>query len=189
MRRAWNQVLFWLDTLGIVRLNGWLLLAAGAAVVFLVPGIEAESEQWRELYRVITTIGYVLLAVFAFYILFIVVPYAWFLLTYYILRGERDQILFKFPKESVPLGETFDIDAILKRKLRLRFGAMKFRLVFYDYSTSPWCFLLQTQRRKGELITVPQPSGGSSCFSRRPTSRAWSFPYPATHRRIYSKNT
>jgi hypothetical protein len=82
----------------------------------------------------------------------IVVPYLWFFVGYYVIRRKRNQILFKFPSESCVQGEPFIVDAIVQRKMRLWFGVIKFRLVFFNYDSTDWYYLLENQHRKGQLF-------------------------------------
>jgi len=148
----WKRLRFWLDIVAVIRLNGFVLLGAIAVSLFFLAKDEQQLSTFFDRVTFYTTFAALLAIVLAFYLLVVVVPYLWFFLTYYILRKDRNQILFKFLKDSCVLGEAFTIDAILQRKMRLVFGVIKFRLVFYEYDSTDWYFLLKSQRRKGELF-------------------------------------
>ncbi len=143
---------FWFDVAAFVRPNGALVLAAMAAAVLLTEDQQRELSTFFDPNTFYPFAAVLLGAVVVFYIAMVILPYAWFVLTYYLLRRDRNQILFKFPRESCVLGESFDVDAILQRKLRLVAGTIKFRLVFHNYDTTDWYFLLRSQRRRGELF-------------------------------------
>ena len=148
----WKRVLFWLDIVAIVRPNGILL----ASVIYISAALLAQNtEELSTFFDRVTfynALAVLLGLVVLFYILVVVLPFLWFFLTYYVLRRNRNQILFKFPRESCAVGQEFQIDAILQRKMRLFFGAIKFKLVFFNYDTTDWYFLLSNQVRKGQLF-------------------------------------
>jgi hypothetical protein len=149
---VWKRFLFWMDMVAIVRLNG--LLLAGVIVVsaaFLARNTE-EMSTFFDKVTFYNALAVLLALVVLFYMIVIVIPYLWFFLTYYVLRRNRNQILFKFPRESCVIGQEFQIDAILQRKMRLLFGAIKFKLVFFNYDTTDWYFLFGNQVRKGQLF-------------------------------------
>ena len=147
-----KRAAFWIDVVSIVRPNGLLLLAAVGASLWLLGRDTRAVTSFFDRSTFFSLIAMLLGAIALFYVAAVVVPYLWFLLTYYILRRNRNQILFKFPRETCVLGETFDVDAILQRKMRLLFGAITFRLVFWNYDTTDWYFLLRSQTRKGQLF-------------------------------------
>jgi hypothetical protein len=143
---------FWLDAVIILRPNGFILLAVIAASLLLFSRAEREMETFFDPSAFYAGLAVILGAVITFYLIVIGVPWAWFLLAYYVLRRSRNQILFKFPKDAGSAGEDFLIDAILHRKMRLFFGVIKFKLVFFDYETTDWYYLLRNQKRRGMLF-------------------------------------
>jgi hypothetical protein len=155
--RAWlaavyRRARFWLDIVTVVRLNGWIMLSLTVVSIILFARSDTHSATFFDRRLFYTTLALVLGIVLLFYVMVIVVPYLWFLFGYYVIRKDRNQILFKFPGESCVFGESFVVDAIIQRKLRLMFGVIKFRLVFFNYDMTDWYFLLQSQKRKGELF-------------------------------------
>lgn len=148
----WRRARFWADIVCVVRLNGLAVLGAVAASIFWFGRDEQQLSAFFDRVTFFNTLAVLAGALLIFYVLVVAVPYAWFVFTYYILRRNRNQILFKFPKDSCVAGEPFHIDAILQRKMRLLFGTITFRLVFFDYSSSARSFMLRSQRRRGELF-------------------------------------
>ncbi len=140
---------FWIDTAAILRPNGVVVLGAAVAAVAFMPEKGSEVSSFFDPRGFYPLAAALLASVAMLYAGLIFIPYAWFLLTYYMLRKDRNQILFTFPRESCVRGETFDVDAILQRKLRLLAGAIRFRLVFWNYDTTDWYLLSSNQFRKG----------------------------------------
>ncbi len=143
---------FWIDIVTIIRLNGLVVLALMVVSIAVLAGSGESVSSFFDRLTFFNTLALVLGVILAFYIAAIIVPYLYFLVGYYVIRRRRNQILFKFPSESCVAGEPFVIDAIVQKKMRLIFGMMKFRLVFFNYDTTDWYYLLQNQRRKGQLF-------------------------------------
>jgi uncharacterized protein DUF58 len=148
----WKKARFWIDVAAVIRLNGILVLGVAAFCLVTLAKPNPDLPTFFDPESFFETFALLLLAIILFYLSAVVLPYLWFFLNYYLLRNERNQILFKFPRETCTFGEEFAVDAILQKKMRLIFGVIKFRLVFFNYDTTDWYFLLRSQKQRGQLF-------------------------------------